>query len=141
MSGFSANTIVVPIDFSDESIEAIDTALEISEQPSQVHVVHVLPDVEPREMDLLRGIDDEARKKHAMDALQERLANSKYDGIQFAIEVGDAGQRIVHLAESIQAGLIVTPSHGRSGIKRLLLGSVAERILRLAHCTVLVLRK
>ena len=43
-------------------------------------------------------------------------------------------------ADEWGADLIVMPSHGRSGVKRLLIGSVAERVVRLAHCPVLVLR-
>ena len=44
-------------------------------------------------------------------------------------------------AQEKHAELIVIPSHGRTGITRLLIGSVAERVVRLAHCPVLVLRK
>jgi nucleotide-binding universal stress UspA family protein len=47
---------------------------------------------------------------------------------------------IADLAKELNANLIVMPSHGRSGVSRLLLGSVAERVLRLANCPVLVLR-
>ena len=47
---------------------------------------------------------------------------------------------ITELAAELKADLIVLPSHGRTGLKRLLIGSVAERVVRLAHCPVLVLR-
>ena len=56
------------------------------------------------------------------------------------VEFGDPGNQIVDFAERISAELIVIPSHGRTGIERLLLGSVAERVARLAPCPVLVLR-
>jgi nucleotide-binding universal stress UspA family protein len=46
----------------------------------------------------------------------------------------------VDRAEAIDAELIIVPSHGRSGFSRLLLGSVAERIVRLAKCPVLILK-
>jgi nucleotide-binding universal stress UspA family protein len=118
MSGFSGYTIVVPVDFSDESIAAIETALEIADQPSQIHVVHVLSDLETTGPILIRGaLDNTSRKERATQALQQRLADAKYNGVQRVIEFGDPGQRIVHFAESIQADLIVTPSHGRTGLK------------------------
>ena len=55
--------------------------------------------------------------------------------------IGDAGSEIVSYADRVSAELIVIPSHGRSGIKHLLMGSVAERVVRHAHCPVLVLKK
>ena len=54
--------------------------------------------------------------------------------------IGDPGSEITKLAKEVGAHLIIMPSHGRTGISRLLLGSVAERVLRLSHCPVLVLR-
>ena len=60
--------------------------------------------------------------------------------VNLEIEFGDAGYRIADHAKQLNADLIVMPSHGRSGITRLLIGSVAERVVRLAHCPVLVLR-
>ena len=54
--------------------------------------------------------------------------------------VGDPGTVCADRAASLKAELIVIPSHGRSGVSRLLLGSVTERIVRLAPCPVLVLK-
>jgi nucleotide-binding universal stress UspA family protein len=85
-------------------------------------------------------VDEESRSEHAEKALKDKLAESKFEGIHMAITFGDAGQEIAEFAEKLEAGLIVLPSHGRTGLKRLLIGSVAERVVRLAHCPVLVLR-
>ena len=73
-------------------------------------------------------------------ALKDKLADPKFDGVHIAITFGDAGQEVAEFAQSVKAGLIVMPSHGRTGLKHLLIGSVAERVVRLAHCPVLVLR-
>ena len=136
------NTVVVPIDFSDESIEAVDTALEIAGQASNIHLVHVLPDPGLSVPEVARSIlENEERQEQVTQALRERLGDARYSGLQIVVEIGDPGQCIVDYAENIQAELIVTPTHGRTGIKRLLIGSVAERVVRLAHCPVLVLRK
>ena len=61
-------------------------------------------------------------------------------GVQVNVAFGDPGDEITKHAETVHADLIVMPSHGRTGLKRLLIGSVAERVVRLAQCPVLVLR-
>jgi nucleotide-binding universal stress UspA family protein len=134
--------VVVPIDFSDESIKAVDTALQLVDSPSRVHVIHVLPILAATEPGVIWDtVDDIGRKDHAEEALQQRLADERYAGIDIVVTIGDPGEEIAGFAESTQAELIVMPSHGRTGISRLLIGSVAERVVRLAHCPVLVLKQ
>jgi len=133
--------VVVPVDFSDESMKAVDTALELVESPSRVHVIHVLPILAATEPGVIWDtVDDDSRQDHAEEALRRRLADEHYAGIDIVISIGNPGQEIAAFAESTQAELIVMPSHGRTGFSRLLIGSVAERVVRLAHCPVLVLK-
>lgn len=133
--------VVVPIDFSEDSIKAIDTALELVESPSRIHVIHVLPVLAATEPGVIWDtIDDAGRKEHAEDALRKRLADEQYAGVDIAVAIGDPGNEIASFAKSCQAETIVMPSHGRTGVSRLLIGSVAERVVRLAHCPVLVLK-
>ena len=141
MRWFKNRELVVPVDFSDESFSAVDTALELAESPEHVHVIHVLPLLEPLSPGVVWDtVDEESRSQHASKALSERLSEAKYAGIHTLVGFGDAGHQIAEFAEKVEAGLIVLPSHGRTGLKRLLIGSVAERVVRLAHCPVLVLR-
>jgi nucleotide-binding universal stress UspA family protein len=56
------------------------------------------------------------------------------------VRFGDPGREIAAHAEELHAELIVMPSHGRTGLSRLFIGSVAERVVRLAHCPVLILK-
>jgi nucleotide-binding universal stress UspA family protein len=86
-------------------------------------------------------IDDNSRREHAAEVLRQRLSDPKHLGVRIEILFGDPGSEIADYAQRHSADLIVLPSHGRTGLKRLLLGSVAERIVRLAHCPVLVLRQ
>ncbi len=67
-------------------------------------------------------------------------SDPKYKDVQINIEIGDPGYRIAEFAKGIRANLIVIPSHGRTGLAHMLLGSVAERVLRMSHYPVLVLR-
>lgn len=133
--------VIVPFDFSDQSIPAVDTALEIVESPSAIHVIHVLPTLEPTEPGVIwSSIDNSGRIHHAEDAIKKQLNAEKYQGLHVVVEIGDPGHEVSDYAKKVSADLIVLPSHGRTGISRLLIGSVAERIVRMAHCPVLVLR-
>ena len=141
MSWFDGKTVVVPFDFSDNAMQAVEVALEMTGDASQLHVIHVLPVLAATEPGVVWDtLDDNTRREHVEDALRERFADDKFQGIHYAVAFGDPGREITEHADRIQAHLIVLPSHGRTGLKRLLIGSVAERVCRLAHCPVLVLR-
>ncbi len=144
MNYFANKSIVVPFDFSETSESAVKTALEIADASSPLHLIHVI-DPTP----VLISVDpampvppayDEDRQREAREKLQQLFSEGERSRFQVAVQLGDPGSEIVSFANSVQAGLIVMPSHGRTGISRLLIGSVAERVLRLASCPVLVLR-
>ena len=141
MNPFSDAPVVVPVDMSAESLAAVDVALQIAETPDRVHVLRVLHDPQPAHHDALRdSIDHSKLRIVALEELTACLADAEYAGIKLCVEFGDPGHRIAEHADAIRAKLIVMPSHGRRGVTRLLVGSVAERVTRLAHCPVLVLR-
>ena len=142
MSCIQTLSVVVPFDFSDESFGAIGVALKLVERPSDVHVIHVLPFLSAADPGVIWDtIDDESRTKHLKEAMTKRFAAPEFDGIQLQVAFGDPGTEITDFAESMGAELVVIPSHGRTGLTRLLMGSVVERVVRLAHCPVLALRK
>ena len=135
------NSVLVPVDFSDESLRAVDVALDFAAEPAGVFVVHVLPELSPAEPGMVwESIDAESRRQHAREALQGKLSADKYQGVHLDVLIGDPGHGIAEHAKRSDAELIVMPSHGRRGISRLLLGSVAERVLRLADCNVFILK-
>ncbi len=142
MSLFNIKKVVVPIDFSDESRSALDTALDVVEQQAEkIYVIHVLAELSPAEPGVVWGeISNENRAQHVREALGEMFSAEKYKGIQVEVSFGNAGFRISEYAQEIGADLIVIPSHGRTGIERMLIGSVAERVVQHSHCPVLVLR-
>ena len=70
----------------------------------------------------------------------QKEADDAHKDLNFTALFGDPGYEIGRFAEEKNAGLVVISSHGRQGISRLLLGSVAERVVRLSPCPVLVLR-
>lgn len=145
MKYFENQTIVVPFDFSEPATEAIDEALELSEESTAIHVIHIV-DPTPVMISLDPALPvpasyDHGRYQDALDQMKNMFESGKYAGLKIHCGIGDPGSEVAEYATSIGADLIIMPSHGRSGLGRLLLGSVAERVLRLASCPVLILRK
>ncbi len=141
MAGWLRKNVLVPVDFSDHSNEAVDEALQMVASPAEVTVLHVLPELSPLEPgEMWSTITDESRKEHVTKALRERFSDAKYEGMKFAVEIGSPGHQITRHAKEMGADTIVIPSKGHSGLAHLLLGSVAERVVRHAPCAVVVLR-
>ena len=142
MSWFADKQILVPCDFSDESHQAVDIALEIASSAADIRVIHVAPDLAVSSPEVVWDVHtDEVRRKNIDEAFRKEFADDKYQGLHFHVAFGDPGHGIADYAEEIATELIVMPSHGRTGLSRLLVGSVTERVMRLAHCPVLVLRQ
>lgn len=139
-------TILVATDFSEHADYALEYAVNLGEQfGATLHLVHAitLPIAGGPELAVAFGPSMvESMTKYAQAAIDTRV--ERYRGrITLApsrIEVGDARDVIDRAAEQIGADLIVIGTHGRRGMKRLLLGSVAEAIVRTAPCPVLTLR-
>ena len=142
MSGLHPKKTVVPLDFSDLSYQALDRAVEIAGDDGAVQVIHVLAELSTMEPGNLYGtLTTESRVKSVVEHVRKRLNDPKYANLGVHAVVGDPGREITAYAERVGADLIVIPSHGYGFLKHMLLGSVAERVVRLAHCPVLVLRK
>lgn len=143
MSSFFRNkTVLVPFDFSDLAEKAVARVADMADESTKLHVIYILAAtyviaIEPgMMMDL--GDDQERIEKSEAD-LRKRFGGFGRP-IECLARIGDPGLEIVDYAKEIEADLIVMPSHGRTGIKRLLLGSVAERTVRSAPCSVMILR-
>jgi len=133
--------IVVPFDFSEQADQALESAQVFASGPAGLHIVHVLPTIELAEPGVIwETIDDDARRHHVEEAFRERFAKTPFATVDFRVRFGDPGREIAAYAEELHAELIVMPSHGRTGLSRLFIGSVAERVVRLAHCPVLILK-
>ena len=143
--------IVVGVDFSPESDAAVAQAMAIARRSSaslvllHVGAIPTAPDDLPKTMeataaayvDVVTERLDEDRA--ALEALRERLAGQGVE-VSHAVYDGFAETGIVEAAEELHADLIVVGTHGRTGIKRFFLGSVAERAARLARVPILVAR-
>ncbi|MDJ0716267.1 MAG: universal stress protein [Prochloraceae cyanobacterium] len=142
MSLFSTDRVLVPVDFSEESFEAQKLTLKYVKDPSHLYIIHVLPRLNPGEPGVMwNTTDDETRKQHVKKAFQKRFSPPEYRGVNFRVAIGDPSSEIIDYAKEQNIDLIVIPSHGRTGLGRFFLGSVAEKVVRYAHCPVLVLRR
>jgi nucleotide-binding universal stress UspA family protein len=134
MSWLYGKCIVAPTDFSEESVASLDWARSVIDRPQHLHVVHV------SSVDVMG--DPSLPRRSVADQLMENLTDDPaFEGVQHKVLLGDPGTQITKYAEQVNADLIAIPSHGRSGLAHLLLGSVAERVVQCGHCPVLVLRK
>ncbi|WP_417848267.1 universal stress protein [Thalassoglobus sp.] len=142
MSNLKRDRVVVPVDFSEESQNALSVAVEMAGDATKVHVVHVLPPLEAISPAVVWGeLSDDTRKASVKDYATQFLLDHGASGATLEVRVGSPGHEITTYANEIEADLIVISSHGYHGIKRMLLGSVAESVIRHAHCAVLVLRR
>jgi nucleotide-binding universal stress UspA family protein len=141
MSWFPKKCVVVPYDFSERSGQALEIARDLVSDLTHLHVIHVLPTITASDPGMIwDAVDNDARKRDVERAFRDGFSASPFHKAAFHVTFGDPGNEIAGYAETLKADLIVMPSHGRSGLTRLLIGSVAERVVRLAHCPVLVLR-
>jgi nucleotide-binding universal stress UspA family protein len=156
MSIFPTKSLLAT-DGSEDAQLAARTAANLAEKPgSELHVVYVggegcyesplidLATLEPtwvaREYpDLLSDI--ERTERELLDKEVEQVAAAGVTVTQAHLSMGKAAPEIVVVAEEIDAGLIVMGSRGQGGIRRALLGSVSESVVKHAHCPVLVVRE
>jgi universal stress protein A len=139
-------TILVANDFSEQADYALEYAAGLASQlDATLHLVHTItvPAMGVPEIGVAySAMTIESMTKHAQAELDKRAAAYR-DRVTLApvrLEVGDARDVIDHVAEAIGADLIVMGTHGRRGIRRVLLGSVAESVVRTAPCPVLTIR-
>lgn len=140
--------VLVPFDFSEASRKALQVAQSFVPPDSGpdggvVSVIHVIippPMTAPGR--LLRGPFDEERAiAQGFSALREALRDAELPAFEPCVRVApNPAEEIVAFAERESTELIVISSHARRGFDRWLLGSTAERVVRLAPCPVLVLR-
>ncbi len=135
--------ILVPIDFSVGSEHALDYACSLGEKlGSTIHLVYSIGAALPELSFALNDAVIETVRSESMAKL-DKLAKDRAPIAKFGrcfVEPGDARDTILKVAKSLEPDLLVMGSHGRRGVSRFVLGSVAEHVLRRANCPVLIVR-
>ena len=145
-SRLKLKTIVVPIDFSRPSNDALRYAIRLADQFGAVlRLVHV---VEPapflNDLPNVALIRSDAEIANAAKVKLQAIAQDDIDElipVYPEVRIGKPYQEIVAAAKVGDADLIVIATHGYTGLKHALLGSTTERVVRHAHCPVLVVRQ
>jgi universal stress protein A len=138
-------TLLVPIDLDDSAAQVLDYAFELATKlDAKLHVLHIVP------WPLLGAELPIAVSETAMDAVLERKQQAFHQLIaarpgkpplgSATVKTGDARTGILAAAEELGADLIVMGTHGRHGVSRLVLGSVAESVARATPCPVVLVR-
>jgi nucleotide-binding universal stress UspA family protein len=138
--------ILVPLDFSAHSAKAMDTAIELAKQfEGSIHLLHCYPvyvgAVSPYGIVVPESFDRECRDA-ATREMQQWAEKVKAAGIEVKTTVTPSApaDAIARAAEELGADLVVMGSRGLTGLKHVLLGSVAERTLRMVRCPVLTVK-
>jgi nucleotide-binding universal stress UspA family protein len=143
--------ILAPIDFSEHSMEAMRGAMELAKDVgAEVHLMHVIaPHHHFIPLPLATNAEQSrelVREAAMIEQAEEELARIKKDEFgdsnkvfTFAV-VGPPVQKLVDYAKEQEIDLIVMSTHGRTGGESILVGSVTEKVVRNAPCSVLVFR-
>jgi nucleotide-binding universal stress UspA family protein len=138
--------ILVATDGSREAQLALTTAADLAKSTdSELHVVHVgeVPLVYHPERHAYQAEYEEHEKEaqQLLEAQMQRIEGASATEAQAHLRMGRADEEIVELAQSIDAGLIVMGSRGHGRLRRALVGSVSESVVRHAHCPVTIVRE
>jgi len=137
--------ILVPIDFSECSLQGLAYAKTLARQftsklvlLNSVHLQYYVASDEYARYDL--PLLMQQAEKTARQQMRELVRKIDWSGlkVETSVQVGHAGQQICERARDCGADMIVTSTHGSTGLKHVLLGSTAEYVVRQAHCPVLV---
>ena len=148
MSIFPAK-VVLAIDGSEEAALAAQAATELSKETgSEVHVTFVLPSPEELEghhwyaAEVRESVLEQAQSE-ARQFLEGRAEELRAEGAKIVdthLRTGEPDKEIIRLSEEISATLIVMGSRGLGAVRRALMGSVSDSVVRHAHCPVIVMR-
>ena len=144
--------ILVATDGSEEAKLALSTAADLAKSTnSELHIAYVFPTavqrpfpnpITARPAEVLEHELEEAMNQ-AQSFLDREVGQVKGEGVEVAdthLTRGRPDTELVHLSEEIDAGLIIMGSRGLGGVRRALMGSVSDSVVRHAHCPVLVVR-
>ena len=140
--------ILHPTDFSECAAEAQAVAVDLARRlDAELVLVQVLVEaplysegfISRRQVQTVY----DAQRKWSEETLEARAEQLRQSGIKtsWRVQAGAPHEEIVRTAEEEHADMIVMGTHGRGGLNRMILGSVAERVIRLARCPVLTVRQ
>jgi len=132
--------ILCPVDFDDNSVKALAMAIDLARQhDAQLLLVHSAPPVDPLVVSapIVFAREKEEARKNLNQMAEKYLKDTRHETM---LRVGHPAPEIVAAVNETGADLVVMATHGRTGVSHLVLGSVAEKVVREAPCAVLIVR-
>ncbi len=135
-------TILHPTDFSPRSAEAFEIACSLArDYDARLIVLHVfVPPVVPSGPEAVPAASLEEEKQTAQEQIRQLQPPAANVPTEHQVKEGDPATVILQVAEQAGCDLIVMGTHGRTGLTRLLMGSVSERVVRNGPCPVLTVK-
>lgn len=137
--------IVVPVDLEQHTQKVADFAIYMAKKMgAHIRFIHVTEFYASGDM-MLGSPSLETINQERVQRAKEVMANliddnkAKYENISGTVYKGEIVETIVKFAEEEQAGLVIIGTHGAKGLEKILLGSVAERVLKRVHCPTLTM--
>jgi nucleotide-binding universal stress UspA family protein len=143
---FPYKKILCAVDFDDHSTQAINEAAALAQHSAAIlyllHVVKINPLVAQGAAEGLASKEFYDAQVEAARQQLEQLTQSIRSGVEseIAVEIGEPADSILAARQRSEADLLVVATHGRRGLKRLVLGSVAEKVVRESLVPVLTVR-
>lgn len=138
MSMLHPSRVLVPVEPSHIPHHVLDSVFGMVGPDAVVAILAVISPFESAKLFNWGTIADEPREAYALRDVRRRLAGFPYAEAPLHVVFGEVCPEIVRYARTIDADLIVLPAHQRTGLGRWLNSSVAERVIRRAHCPVLI---
>ncbi|MGB4547703.1 MAG: universal stress protein [Syntrophales bacterium] len=147
---FAPKNILVPTDFSEYSVKALKEAVDIAAQHgSKIHLLHVV-DRQVQECaidyrlsdEIVRSLKKESLKtsKDTLEKEVEKTIKDKNIKVVIRVKRGIPAQTILREQKAKKIDLIVIASHGKTGLVKQLMGSVADKVVKGAKCPVMVVK-
>lgn len=145
---FPFRSMLLPVDFSEHARDTVRRAKEMaSEFDTRLTLLHVIEDTLPPSYHTGNIFSDRNVDENTVRKARERLASfyteaGGPEGIEteFIAEGGHSADRIIHFASTQDVDVVMMASHGRTGMARFAMGSVADKVIRNVRCPVLTLK-
>ena len=138
---FKIHTILCPVDFSDASRKAVryahEFAVNMNASMFLIHVIDIPVETLVSNMQLEEELEKSAQAN--LNTLKNELLAEGL-AVESSFEIGNPADVILEKAAKLDVNLIIMGSHGKKGLSRLILGSIAESVVRKADCPVLIVK-
>jgi nucleotide-binding universal stress UspA family protein len=138
---FKPRRILHPTDFSEQSNYALAIAIDLARQnQSSIIVLHTVPSLDTAPVsygEVAAELEPEGLRRRIEEDLRHSAAVPNGINVEYMIAEGEPAREIIRVARERSCDVIVMGTHGRTGISHLMMGSVAEHVIRLAPCPVL----